>query len=45
MTAMIIHDVQVPDHCKNEDYSAMELLYRTDAYEYMLNAHLTTTGA
>jgi len=45
MPAMIIHDVQVPDHCENEDYSATELLYRTDAYEYLLNAHLTTKGA
>jgi len=45
MPAMNIHDVQVPDHRKNEDYSAMELLYQTDAYEYLLNAHLTTKGA
>jgi len=45
MPALIIHEVQVPEHCKHEDYPAMELFCQTDAYEYLLNLHFTTKGA
>lgn len=42
MPALVIHDVDVCHGCLNEDYQALELLYYTDAYEYLLWAHFTS---
>lgn len=44
MPAMVVHDVSVPTESINEDYPAMELLYCTDAYEYLLHIHFTSKG-
>lgn len=44
MPAMVIHDVEIAPGCINEDYPAMELLYYTDAYEYLLHEHFASKG-
>jgi len=44
MPALVLHDVSVASSCVNEDYPAMELLYNTDAYEYLLYPHFAAKG-
>jgi len=39
MPAVTVYGVEVLDSCLDEDYQAMELLYMTDAYEYLLQTH------
>ncbi|KAK1867478.1 hypothetical protein I4F81_009985 [Pyropia yezoensis] len=42
MPALVIHDVEVSEGCLNKDYQALELLYYTDAYEYLLWPHFNS---
>lgn len=42
MPAMVVHDVEVPEDKLNEDYPAIEVIYNTDAYEYLLHAHFNS---
>lgn len=42
MPEMVIHDVEPMKDCLDDDYAAMELLYYTDAYENLLNAHFNS---
>jgi len=44
MPALVVHDVDVSNDCASEDYPAMELLYYTDAYEYLLYPHFDAKG-
>lgn len=39
MPAVQIHAVDVPADCLDKDYSALDLLYHTDAYSYLLDEH------
>lgn len=41
MPALTVHDVEVDENCMDDDYPAMELLYLTDAYDYLLQPHFT----
>jgi len=43
MPAIVIHDVE--SDRPYDDYPAMELLYYTDAYEYLLHSHFDVKGA
>lgn len=44
MPAMLVHDVDVLKENLNEDYAALESLYYTDAYEYLLHTHFNSKG-
>lgn len=39
---MVIHDLGPMQDCLDHAYAAMELLYYTDAYENLLNAHFNS---
>lgn len=39
MPAIMVHDVDVSDGMLDADYTAMELLYYTDAYQYLIRTH------
>jgi len=39
MPALTVYGVEVHDGCMQHDYPAMELLYMTDAYDYLLQSH------
>lgn len=44
MPAVVIHDVYISQENLNDDYAALELLYYTDAYEYLLDTHFNSKG-
>lgn len=44
MPALVLHDADVAEGSVRDDYSALELLYHTDAYKHMLHEHFISPG-